>query len=186
MEIRRLSPDDLGLIGSIDRSEEIRIGYEVVDGSLVASEVHWVVPAWSRDGPGDHTVAAKIDFCRPILDRGGVLLGAFEDGEVGGVAIVEPGFEPGLAWLAFLHVGRPHRRRGMARALWDEAERLAIAAGARSMYVSATPSDSAVGFYTSRGCVLAAVPHPVLHAEEPEDIHLICDLRHTDGASGGR
>ena len=53
---------------------------------------------------------------------------------------------------------------------------IAAAAGAMSMYVSATPSGSAVGFYMSRGCQLAARPHPALFAKEPEDIHLICPI----------
>jgi len=44
------------------------------------------------------------------------------------------------------------------------------------MYVSATPTGSAVGFYLSRGCELADPPHAELFALEPEDIHLVCEL----------
>ncbi len=50
---------------------------------------------------------------------------------------------------------------------------IAKAAGATSMYVSATPSGSAVGFYLSHQCRLADPVHPRLFAEEPEDIHLV-------------
>jgi GNAT superfamily N-acetyltransferase len=89
---------------------------------------------------------------------------------------VEPAFEPELAWLAWLHVSRPYRRRGVARALWKAAADTARRGGARSMYVSATPTGSAVGFYVSEGCRLAEPPHPDLLAEEPEDIHLVCPL----------
>lgn len=177
MEIRHLSPNDLQLIGAIDRSEKVRIGYVVEEGALIASKVNWVVPKWSPDGTDHHSVKAKIDSCRPILERGGILLGAFDDETVTGLAIVEPEFEPGLAWLAFLHVGRPHRRRGVASALWTEAVGIALASDAHTIYVSATPSESAVGFYLSRHCVLAPAPHPVLHADEPEDVHLIRSLR---------
>lgn len=42
--------------------------------------------------------------------------------------------------------------------------------------VSATPSGSAVGFYTSRGCRVVDAPHPELFAKEPEDIHLTCPV----------
>ena len=42
--------------------------------------------------------------------------------------------------------------------------------------MSATPTGSAVGFYLSRGCVLADPPHPQLFAEEPEDIHFVLPL----------
>ena len=45
---------------------------------------------------------------------------------------------------------------------------------ARSIYVSATPTGSPVGFYLRQGCLLANPAHPVLIAKEPDDIHLLC------------
>lgn len=89
---------------------------------------------------------------------------------------MDPTFEDGTAWFAFLHVSRAHRRRGVAATLWAAGSEIAADAGAASMYVSATPSGSAVGFYTSRGCRLAEPPHPALFAKEPDDIHLICPI----------
>jgi len=77
----------------------------------------------------------------------------------------------------FLYVSRPHRGRGVASALWDAATDAAMRAGATSLYVSAVPTGSAVGFYLSRGCRLADPVHPALYAKEPDDIHLICSLR---------
>jgi GNAT superfamily N-acetyltransferase len=176
MEIRRLPPESLRLISDIDRSEEVRVGYTVEDGALISHRVHWLVPNWSPSGLDEHSVQHQIETWRPVLGRGGMLLGAFDGETLAGLAIIEPVFEPGTAWLAFMHVGRPHRRRGAATALWTEAERIAAAAGANTIYVSATPSESAVGFYLSKGCVLASTPHPELHAREPEDIHLTRSL----------
>ena len=80
-------------------------------------------------------------------------------------------------WLAFLHVSRPYRRRGAAQALWNVAADIAVADGAESIYVSATPTESAVGFYLRQGCRLAHPVHPDLFAAEPEDIHLVRSLR---------
>jgi GNAT superfamily N-acetyltransferase len=51
-----------------------------------------------------------------------------------------------LAWLAFLFVSRPYRRRGVASALWAAAVKVAATGGAEAMYVSAVPTGSAVGF----------------------------------------
>ena len=48
--------------------------------------------------------------------------------------------------------------------------------GAQQLYVSATPTASAVGFYLSRGCRLADPVHPVLFDLEPDDIHLVAEL----------
>ena len=44
------------------------------------------------------------------------------------------------------------------------------------MYVSATPSGSAVGSYLKHGFEPTPYPHPELFALEPEDIHMIREL----------
>ncbi len=166
----------MSLIARIDRSEHVQVQYRVRDGQLVKAPVVMEhIPAWSVDG-GEHSITEMVEFWTPIVERGATLLGVFTDDELAGLAIVDPAFEPSLAWLALLHVSRPHRRSGAATALWAEAARLGTDAGAASMYVSATPTGSAVGFYLNRGCRLADPVHPALFEHEPEDIHLVCDL----------
>jgi hypothetical protein len=44
------------------------------------------------------------------------------------------------------------------------------------LYVSATPSESALGFYRSLGARLADPVDPDLFAREPEDVHLVLEL----------
>jgi hypothetical protein len=60
---------------------------------------------------------------------------------------------------------------------------MARAASATRLYVSATPTGSAVNFYLRQGCVLADPPHPALFELEPEDIHLILPLQQTAAGS---
>lgn len=177
-DVRKLGIDDVGLIARIDRSEHVDIEYGVVDGRLIERPVSMSeIPAWDPVGTGPYSVAAKVAFCTPLLAGGATLLGAFEGDSVLGLAVVDCSFEPALAWLAFLHVSRSDRRRGVASALWGAAVAAATAAGAESMYVSATPTGSAVGFYLSSGCRLADPVHAALYAREPDDIHLVCSLR---------
>jgi GNAT superfamily N-acetyltransferase len=183
--VKRLPADDVSLVATIDRSEHVDVQYGVVDGQLTEQPVVMAdVPAWDPTGSGPHSVAFEIDFCASVLAGGAVLLGAFDEEQTLGLAVVHPSFESRRAWLAFLHVSRPHRRRGAARALWEAATDLARAAGATSIYVSATPTGSAVGFYLSRGCRLASPVHPALFAAEPDDIHLVCSLSRADGRRG--
>ena len=138
----------MALVAAIDRSEHVEVEYRVIDGQLQqVPAVITDVPAWDPTGSGPHTVAAEIAFCSSVVARGGILLGAFDGERTAGLAIVHPAFEPRLAWLAFLHVSRPYRRRGAAQALWNAAADIAVAADAESIYVSATPTASAVGFY---------------------------------------
>jgi len=174
VEVRVLGMGDLGVLAAIDRSEHVDAQYGVEDGRLVERPVAMAdIPPWDPVGDGPHSVAAKVAFCRHCLAAGAELLAAFEGAELLGVAVVDGRLDRGLAWLAFLHVSRPHRRRGVASLLWDAAVDIAAAAGARSIYVSATPTDSAVGFYLAHGCRLADPVHPRLFAEEPDDIHLV-------------
>lgn len=180
MDVRTLGLDDLHLIGEIDRSEHVEVEYAVIDGRLTQRPASTPeIPSWDPAGAGPHSVAAKIAFGLPLVAGGAALLGAFEDRRVLGVALVDGTFEPPLAWLAFLHVSRAERRRGVAAELWDAAVAVAVSAGATSMYVSATPTKSAVGFYLSRACVLADPVHPTLYASEPDDVHLVCRLQGT-------
>jgi ribosomal protein S18 acetylase RimI-like enzyme len=178
MRVRRLRAEDVSLVAAIDRTEHVDVEYRVVDGELQQVPAAITeVPAWDPTGSGPFSVASKIEFCRTAVEGGGVLLGAFDSERTAGLAIVDPSFEPGLAWLAFLHVSRPYRRRGAAQSLWDAAVHLSVESGAESIYVSATPTESAVGFYLRQGCHLARPVHPDLFAAEPEDIHLVCSLR---------
>lgn len=177
IQLRRLGPADLSLIGDVDRSQHVDIEYGWEDGRLVTRPIDLDVPPWDPTGTGEHSVPGIIARWEPLVAAGAPYLGAFDGAAVLGLAIVDPVFEPDLAWLAFLYVSRPYRRRGVAAALWAEAAAIARTESATAMYVSAVPSGAAVGFYLSRGCVPAVPPHPELLAAEPDDIHLICPLR---------
>ncbi len=176
IEIRELAADCIELIREIDRSEHIDTQYTVKDGRLSSERIQFEVPQWDPEGHGDHSSARRIAEFRPIVENGATLLGAFVDDLFAGIAIVDTSFEERTAWFAFLHVSRAYRRMGVASALWTVGAEVAAAAGATWVYVSATPSGSAVGFYTSRGCRLATPPHPRLFVKEPDDIHLICPV----------
>jgi GNAT superfamily N-acetyltransferase len=177
MRVRRLLADDVALIAMIDRSEHVDVEYGVIAGQLTEQPVRLTeIPTWDPTGLGPNSVAAQVDFCASVIAEGAVLLGAFDDEQPVGLAVVDPSFESRLAWLAFLYVSRPHRRQGAARALWDAAVDLALAARAESIYVSAVPTGSAVGFYLRQGCRLADPVNPALFAKEPEDIHLVRSL----------
>lgn len=176
IQIRQLPASDIARLAEIDRSEHVHVGYTYHDGELRAEEVDWHVPDWYPAGDGPHSVQTMIRFCAEHLETGCVLLGALDDERLAGVAILRPHLAEGMAQLAFLHVSRPYRRQGVAARLTNEVCRLARKDGARALYVSATPSESAVGFYLSQGFRPAGTPDPELFALEPEDIHMIKTL----------
>ncbi len=146
--LRHMLAAEVVRIGEIDRSEHLTQLYTYRCGALEARAVDEAVPAWSLSGDGEHSVQGMIRAWQPAE----------------------------LADLALLHVSRSYRRKGVASALTHEVARLARADGARRLYVSATPSGSAVGFYRSHGFEPTDEPNPELLALEPDDIHMILEL----------
>jgi len=176
LQYRWMSEDELARIAEIDRTERVRIGYRMDGGELVRVDVNWNIPPFQTHGEGDHSIAHQIAFCRGHLQAGGRMIGAFDGPTLAGVGVVTPAIRPATAQLAYLHVTRAYRRRGVGGYLAREMMAWARAGGARRMVVSATPSASAVGFYRSRGFTPMREPVPELLALEPEDIHMAVDL----------
>jgi N-acetylglutamate synthase-like GNAT family acetyltransferase len=110
---------------------------------------------------------------RGILEGGGEAWGAFEAGRMVAIAVLRYRLTQDMAELTALFVSRPYRRRGIARRLMQSVLGRAKRSGAARIYVSATPSASAVGFYQSLGFGLAEHVNAELYALEPEDVHMV-------------
>jgi ribosomal protein S18 acetylase RimI-like enzyme len=173
---RWMEEGELSRLADIDRGERIHTGYEVRDGKLQALSGDWDVPGFLREGNGENSLAHQIKFCLGHLLAGGKMIGAFAGGKLAGIGILTPDVRPKMAQLAYLHVSRAYRRKGIATHLTQEMIAYARQHGAHRVYVSATPSESAVGFYTSQGFRLCPEPLPELFELEPEDIHMILEL----------
>lgn len=176
IEYRWMEPNEVVRIADIDRAETIRKGYRVENGRLEPLRVIWDSPAWTSDSDPHHSVDAQIHFCRSHLLKGGRMYGAFAGERLVGIGLVRWNVRPDVAQLAFLHVSNGYRREGIGDHIVQAINRAARESGAGAMYVSATPSESAVGFYLKHGFELAADPIPELLREEPEDIHMLLDL----------
>lgn len=172
--VEQLGTDDLARFSEIDRSEEVRVHYHMVGTELVAESVVDPVPNFFAEGD-HHSIPELVQEWQPVVDAGGLLLGAFEDRRLVGIALLGAEVAPGVHQLALLFVSRSDRGRGVAGVLMDEVERQARSRNARAIYVSSVPSDSAVGFYLSRG-FRPTDPLPDLLAKEPDDIHMVLSL----------
>lgn len=168
VELRAMTPSELDRMIEVDVSEIGDIVYDYVEGNLVAQSEQWQRPARTQEG-----WQPLIDRWRGYLSQGGVFLGAFDGEVLAGIAVVRFNLTDSQAELAGLFVSQDYRRQGIAVLLTDEVVRLAREDGADELYVSATPSKSAVGFYQSQGFTIAVEVHPALYALEPEDIHMV-------------
>ena len=170
MIIRFLQRDEVPLVWQIDRSETIHNIYHLRDGKLVLVPDYFEAQGWP---PGE------AELYTPILldcfDRGGTFWGAFEDGKIAGVAVLESKFigsKNDTLQLKFLHVSHKQRKQGLGANLFNLAAEKAASLGAKRLYISATPSENTINFYMRLGCVLSTEINPELFTLEPEDIHL--------------
>jgi ribosomal protein S18 acetylase RimI-like enzyme len=168
--IRQLAEHDLHLAQGIDVSEDGQLLYRYRNGALIPESRVWQRPAWDAAQWED-----KIRTWAEVL-QWDVVLGAFAGATLVGMASLRYRLTETMAQLVSLHVSRAYRRHGVATQLLDEVVRLARESGARELYVSATESESAVGFYTRHGFAPTAHVHPRLYELEPDDIHMTLTL----------
>lgn len=175
MKIRTMQSAELNRIRDIDRSETIRTTYVQRGEKIVAMDVHWVDTGWV-EGDGDHSFGQMIRGAEHYVELDGTAIGAFDGERLIGIAIYRPRLTDTMAQLALLHVSNAYRRQGLASRLFEEIVRFARADGSAELYVSATPTESAVGFYMSRGFAPTTTPDPDLLEAEPDDIHMVLHL----------
>ena len=170
MNIRFLQRDEIPLIWQIDRREIIENIYSLENGKLVLKPDYFDMQGWPP-GETEHYTPILLD----CYDRGGMFWGVFENDRLVGVAILENefiGLQKDTLQLKFLHVSRDYRNCGLGSTLFKMAVEEAKARGAKKVYISATPSEHTIDYYSRLGCVLASEVDPELFALEPEDIHL--------------
>ena len=171
---RKLSRDEIKEIWAIDRSEVINAVYYLENGALRLRPEHHDLPGWP---PGEAEKYTPI--LEACYDRGGWLYGLFDDQRLIGAAVLESHFigkNRDQLQLKFLHISRPYRHQGWGQQLFGVARGEATQRGAKSLYLSATPSENTIGFYLRLGCTGTCEPDPGLVELEPEDIHLECAL----------
>ena len=170
MNIRLLQREEVPQIWQIDRREIIENIYSLDSGSLVLKPDYFELQGWPP-GETEHYTPILLD----CYDRGGMFWGVFENDQLVGVAILENEFigsQKDTLQLKFLHVSRDYRNCGLGSTLFKMAVEEAKARGAKKVYISATPSEHTINYYSRLGCVLASEIDPELFALEPEDIHL--------------
>ena len=150
----------------IDVTEHGDEVYYWQSGELVVRAASWDRPGWD-----EHTWDRSTWL--GLADQPGVRAwGAFEEACLLGMIVYRPAMAPDTAQLLALFVSRDQRRRGIAAHLTGQLIEQARQDGFRYLYVSATPSRSAVNFYRSQGFVPTQNADPAMFALEPEDIHM--------------
>jgi ribosomal protein S18 acetylase RimI-like enzyme len=166
IRIRELGPEELTLAQAIDVSEEGTIVFKRADDRLDRVPDEWARSRWDA-GEWETSIATWKSHL-----KWDVVLGAFDGDRLVGMGSIRYRLAGDTAQLTTLHVSRDCRRRGIARLLTEEIIRLARESGAADLYVSATPSESAVGFYLRLGFTPTDRVVKEAFDLEPDDIHM--------------
>ncbi|MEW4282080.1 GNAT family N-acetyltransferase [Priestia koreensis] len=173
--VKELDLSWLPRIKEIDRTEEIEAIYTYKNETLAKEERKKVIPNWSPEG-----ISEIIHTLSPIIKNNGHLVGAIDQDRLIGVAVLGgewlPMHEKTLQ-MAFLYVSNGYRRQKVAQRLMDHVVFRVKEKGAMQLYVSATETNSALGFYFRYGFTIAKHVDPALFLKEPLDIHLIMPIK---------
>jgi len=170
MEIRILNREEIEKVRDITRNEVIEQVYYFESGQLVLKDEFYDMKGWN---PGE--LDGCIVHLYDIFDRYGALFGAFEENELIGISVLESefiGVDENQLQLYFHQVDSNFRSKGVGGKLFRKAMEKAIDLGAKSLYISATPSRNTIGFYLHMGCRLVSEVNQELFRLEPKDIHL--------------
>lgn len=174
MIIKELNKEDIARIREIDRTEKVKLLYKYKESTLTSEKVNLDVPRWS-----EQECAERISTLSRELSKGGTLIGAIDGNQLVGATILGHrliGENLDEIQLVFLHVSNGYRRKGIATKMFNLICKLAKNRGAKRLYISSTPSESAVGFYLNHGCKLATRVNKELYQLEPEDIYMVKEL----------
>jgi GNAT superfamily N-acetyltransferase len=169
---RRLARADLPRLSEIDRTERIEALYVQRGQHLERMEGSWSATRWSSDGDGAGSVGAKRAECEQLIDRGAVVLGAFDGSRLAGMGSSFPTSGRGSRNSHSCTSANGPRAPGIGRQLVDQLEHIARDAGDAAMVVSATPTENTERIYLGRGFAPLAAPLPELYELEPEDVHM--------------
>lgn len=128
------------------------------------------IDQWSEE---DYSILVKC--LKNTIQTGGVVFGAFLEGQLKGFASVEPvlfGKNQEYMDLSSIHVSEDMRGHGIGKQLFQLAAAWAKSNGAKKLYISAHSAVESQAFYHAMGCV-EAMEYKKEHVEqEPYDRQL--------------
>jgi ribosomal protein S18 acetylase RimI-like enzyme len=109
-----------------------------------------VIALWNECGLTRAWNDPRKDIARKLTVQPELFLVAEEGGKL--VATLMAGYEGHRGWVNYLAVSPPHRRRGYARVLMQEAEERLLALGCPKLNIQVRSENAeALGFYRALG-----------------------------------
>lgn len=167
---------EISLEQCTDNLLEQFIRHQVIDKSLKLENGKYVEIDLPYEINWDDSDKKKyIEFFRRSILKGYVFLGAFQDGILKGLALVEGknyGKKARYINLCKLHVSEDCRGKGIGKTLFKMALEEARKLDGQKMFISANSSKESMEFYDKLGCTQAMEIVKIYEDEYIEDCHL--------------
>ncbi len=175
VQYRELKTDELGLLlfRSIQRRQVVTDCWRKENGQWIVKSDPFI------DDWGEKEYEILIFCLKNTIATGGLVYGAFSDGELKGFVSVEGapmGSELQYMDLSSIHVSEDMRGQGIGRQLFSAAKRFAREKNAKKLYISAHSAVESQAFYKALGCVEAKEYNAEHVEKEPYDCQLECDV----------
>ncbi len=162
-----------GLFAHFVRRQTVSQCWRKIDGAWQIRDIAFT-DDWNEEEY--RTLAVQL---KNTAMNGGIVFGAFANGELKGFSSVEPGlFGKNREYLDLsnIHVSQDMRAKGIGRELFRLSKGWAKRHGAQKLYISAHSSVESQAFYRAMGCVEALEYHRAHVEREPCDCQLECPL----------
>ncbi|GEK34171.1 GNAT family N-acetyltransferase [Kurthia sibirica] len=165
MQIRTLAYHEIPLIGAINCQETSMQSYNM---SGILTDTPYKVNAWEPQKLADFIL--KIE---DIYFHGGVVLGAYQEARLVGIAVLDLQYISGFRLhLEALYIDQLYRRQGIGNIMVQKILQIAYEKEAEALYIRSPPSQNTVDFFSHRGARLAERVDSYLQALAPETIQL--------------
>lgn len=176
VQYRTLNPDEitLDLFRTFRRRQVVTDCWRKEDGRWVIKSDPFI-DDWNRE---DYEVLVRC--LKNTLATGGLVYGAFADGELKGFTSVEGtlmGSRLQYMDLTSIHVSQDMRGQGIGRELFAAAKSFARKKNAEKLYISSHSAVESQAFYRAMGCAEAEEYISEHMEQEPYDCQLECPVQ---------
>ena len=174
MYYRLIKRNEIVKLREIERKEIIENVFQVIEGELILKKQPYIMD-WSKE-----RYEEVIVELHDLYNRGGTIIGAFNDKVLVGIVSLENKFigkYNDQLQLTMLQVSNPYRSTGIGGKLIELIKNRASNLGAKKLYISSSCSENTVYFYLSHGSILASEIDNNLFNLEPVDIHFELKVR---------
>ena len=158
------------MLAKFNRYQETGPWWQKINGEWILKDDSIHIDDWD-----DTRKAEEIENYSVVIQNGGVVIGAYIDGDLIGVTHMPYrfwGINNDYLQLDGMHVSLEHRGKGIGRELFKLLCVAAREMGAKKLYISAQPSKETQAFYFAVGCRDVTEIIQELVEIEPYDRHL--------------